>query len=113
MSKSIHISIDNILIGWKHSCNYNDPDGEILDECSIGRITSWGGHYIAIVHTDVPEDERKKVAEFIANAPSLIGKLKNQTEREGKLILKMKKDISFYKRKVNNLTQKLRSGKNK
>lgn len=40
-----------------------------------------------------------------------IEKLEKQTDREGKLILKMKDDISFYKRKVNNLTQKLESKK--
>lgn len=75
MSKIIHISIDGILSGWQSSCSYKDPDGDCIDECSVGRIAPWGGHYIAIIHDDVPEDERKELAEFIANAPEKIEKL--------------------------------------
>ena len=75
MSNIIHISIDDILSGWKSSCSYKDPDGDCIDECSVGRIARWGAHYIAIIHDDVPEDERKKLAEFIASAPETIEKL--------------------------------------
>lgn len=103
----IHISFDEIFKGWKSACTYKDPEGEIIDEVSVGRIARWGAHYVCVIHEEVPEDDRKAIAEFIANAPTRIEKLQKQTEREGKLILKMKDDISFYKRKVNNLTQKL------
>jgi len=54
-----------------------------------------------------------KIAEWLSSDDSAkwkeIKKLKEQIDREGKLILKMKDDISFYKRKVNNLNQKLKS----
>jgi len=86
MSDLIHISIDDILSGWQSSCTYKDPDGDCIDECSVGRICNWGAHYIAIIHDDVPEDEREAVAEFIANAPFKIKKLQEEIEAKDKLI---------------------------
>lgn len=86
MTYSIHISTDDILSGWKSSCTYKDSDGDCIDECSIGRICNWGAHYIAIIHDDVPEDERQAVAEFIATAPLKIKELQEELEAKDKII---------------------------
>jgi len=101
MAIDIHISLDDIFDGWTFEHD--------TKETSVGRIAPWGGHYILIIHDDVPDDVKEDVAQFIANAPSVIKKLTAQTQREGELILIMKEQISFYKAKVNRLTQKLES----
>ena len=77
MSELIHVSIDKILSGWKSSFGYEE-EGDYINECSVGRIAPWGGHYICIIHDDVPEDEREEIAEFIATAPKKITDLEQQ-----------------------------------
>lgn len=112
MVEVVHISIDDPLSCWKYSCSH-------ADGCSVGRITSWGGHYICTIHDDVPEDERKVIAEFIANAPTRINDLRKEnkklTDRYDLYEKAMKKDkdeISRLKRKVNKLNQKAGRKKN-
>ena len=61
---NIHINIDHILEGWQHASH--------AGESSVGRICPWGGHYICIIHDDVPEGEREEVAKYIAEAPGKI-----------------------------------------
>lgn len=56
---------------WKSHCDYLDPDGDIVGECSVGKIAQWGGFYIAVIHDDVPEGEREATANVIAAAPEL------------------------------------------
>lgn len=97
VSDLIHISIDDILSGWKSSCTYKNTDGDVyIDECSVGRICNWGGHYIAIIHDDVPEDEREALAEFIANAPSKIKELQEELEAKDKIIESAKEPTISY-----------------
>lgn len=68
----IHVNIDHILEGWKYAHH--------AGETSVGRIAPWGGHYICIIHDDVPEDERQEVARFIAEAPEKIKNLESIIE---------------------------------
>jgi len=89
VSDSIHVSIDDILSGWKSACTHKDMDGDCIDECSVGRIARWGAHYIAIIHDDVPEDEREEVAKFIAEAPEKIANLEQ-------LLIKVKETLTAY-----------------
>jgi len=81
MSKIIHISYSDILKGWLSS-----PSHEDSNECSVGRIARWGAHYIAIIHDDVPEDERQEVADFIAGAPEKIIDLQAELESVNTLL---------------------------
>jgi len=78
MSELIHISIDDILSGWQSSCSYKDYDVDKIDECSVGRVAQWGAHYICVIHSDVPEDERQELAEFISKAPETIHDLEKE-----------------------------------
>jgi len=84
MNEIIHISFSNILKGWVSSSTCHDSEDD--DECSVGRIAPWGGHYIAVIHDDVPEDERQEVADFIAAAPYKIEKQQEELEAVSNLL---------------------------
>lgn len=74
MTDLIHISYDDPFSNWKVGYPFEN-EHEKIDEYSIGRICAWGAHYIAVIHDDVPEDDRKEIAEFIAGAPDKIKQL--------------------------------------
>ena len=76
----IHISIDDIFDNWQYECGCSEDPFDEVEECSVGRIAPWGAHYIAIIHEDVPEDERCEIAKFIAEAPKHIQDLQIENE---------------------------------
>ena len=59
---------------YKWHCEYDED--EHPKECSVGKITSWGGYFIAVISDDVPEGEREGTARLLHAAPDMHKALK-------------------------------------
>ena len=65
---------------YESICTHKDPDGEVIDECSIGKICVWGGFTIAVISDEVPDDQKQATALFLKAAPDMYEALNKLVE---------------------------------